>query len=247
MHLFLVREPGLDAFAHLHPTKRSWKAFETPLPDLPEGAYKVYADVTYETGFSDTLTASIHLPAPSFSAAKTGVPLDGDDAWRVSEALPSVFHGSLQTNSLTSELAIEMSLDGRLVENRDVELRFIVREPNRAAVRLEPYMGMGGHLIVRHADGSVFTHLHPSGSYSMAAQQLFELRAEGKAPLRTGPMTGEPICRLPSAPTERAREQISFPYAFPKAGAYRLWTQVRVNGQVHTGVFDVQVAPGGKT
>ena len=40
-------------------------------------------------------------------------------------------------------------------------------------------------------------------------------------------------------------DEISFPYAFPKAGAYRLWAQVKVRGEVLTGVFDVKVAPSG--
>src|SRR5262249_5456986 len=52
MHLFLIREPNLDAFAHLHPTKLNWKTFEVALPDLPGGGYSIYADVTYETGLT---------------------------------------------------------------------------------------------------------------------------------------------------------------------------------------------------
>src|SRR5260221_2492362 len=56
MHLFLMREPKLEVFAHLHPVKLNRTTFETPLPDLPAGRYQLYADVTYETGFSDTLT-----------------------------------------------------------------------------------------------------------------------------------------------------------------------------------------------
>jgi hypothetical protein len=35
-------------------------------------------------------------------------------------------------------------------------------------------MGMLGHAAVTNADGSVFAHLHPSGSISMAALQKIE-------------------------------------------------------------------------
>ena len=38
MHLFLVREPGLDVFAHLHPQKVDSFTFRTPFPRSPPGA-----------------------------------------------------------------------------------------------------------------------------------------------------------------------------------------------------------------
>src|SRR6185436_16339348 len=65
MHLFLIREPGLETFAHLHPIKRNRKTFESVLPALPAGSYRVYADITYETGFSDTLTTLVEIPETS--------------------------------------------------------------------------------------------------------------------------------------------------------------------------------------
>jgi hypothetical protein len=35
--------------------------------------------------------------------------------------------------------------------------------------------------------------------------------------------------------------RVSLPYAFPKPGPYRLWVQVRTEGAIRTGVFDVLV------
>jgi hypothetical protein len=35
--------------------------------------------------------------------------------------------------------------------------------------------------------------------------------------------------------------QVTFPYAFPKAGHYRVWLQVKREGKILTGVFDANV------
>jgi hypothetical protein len=246
MHLFLVREPGLDVFAHLHPTKLDYKTFETALPGLPGGEYRVYADVTYETGFSDTLAATVRLPEPTVITVTATGAIDPDDGWRASDP----FSGGTVTNkqrvTLARNLWMDMNLDGPLIENRETRLRFAVRDVILRPVPVEHFMGMGGHLILRRDDGAVFTHLHPSGSFSMAAQQLFELRVEGKAPMKIGSTKGDPVCKLPPPDPSASgmrHEEISFPYAFPKAGAYRLWAQVKVRGEVLTGVFDVKVAP----
>ncbi len=244
MHLFLVREPGMDAFAHLHPTKRDWKTFETVLPELPAGDYRVYADVTYETGFTDTLAAKVQLPAsPVVSDVVERRGFDVDDSWRLAGALAPGDARVLSRTNQVADFQMELRVDAPLGVNRDTTLRVVLRDAERRPVPLERFMGMGGHLILRRDDGSVFTHLHPSGSFSMAAQQLFEMRVEGKAPMKVASPEREPICRLPGLASGPATyDALGFPYAFPQAGNYRLWAQVKVSGQVLTGVFDVRVA-----
>jgi hypothetical protein len=170
---------------------------------------------------------------------------DTDDGWKIGTPFAGGASTNRQRTALAPNLFMDMALDGPLVENRDTRLRFAVRDVILRPVKVEHFMGMGGHLIVRRDDGAVFTHLHPSGSFSMTAQQLFELRAEGKAPLAIGSSRGDPICKLPAADAgtnTMTHDEISFPYAFPKPGAYRLWVQVKVRGEIQTGVFDVAVA-----
>jgi hypothetical protein len=251
MHLFLVREPKLDAFAHLHPIKRDRKMFETVVPDLPAGAYRVYADVTYETGYSDTFTTAVEVPEiPSdASAASRSAALDADDSWRIAPALGS----NGQECRLTPDYTMTWLAPRRIGLNQPVTLRFALRNTAGQSVLPDPYLGMRGHLALRRDDGSVFTHLHPGGSASMAAMQLSVLRAEGKLPLNAAFGADDPLCQLPAESTTaqewlagRAGEEgVSFPYAFPKAGRYRLWVQVKVKGQILTGVYDVDVDEGG--
>jgi hypothetical protein len=35
--------------------------------------------------------------------------------------------------------------------------------------------------------------------------------------------------------------EVSFPYGFPQPGDYRLFIQIKRNGQIETGVFDAHV------
>jgi hypothetical protein len=89
-------------------------------------------------------------------------------------------------------------------------------------------MGMLGHAVLRRSDGTVFTHLHPSGTISMAAAEMLARRDGTSAPM--------------AAPSNAVAREVEFPYAFPRAGDYRMWVQVRTGGRVLTGVFDVRVA-----
>jgi hypothetical protein len=229
MHLFLIREPGLDAFAHLHPVMKDPDDFRAALPSLPAGTYRVYADVIHETGFPQTLVDTVKIPEGT-----GGPPQDPDDSWRASPP-----PGRSAAESALEDGGTMTWRRGPLTAGRETELRFEVRGPDGRPAPLEPYMGMPSHAVIvrdnRRDDGKVFVHLHPMGTVSMAAQQAFaakELEEEGKAV----PVT---------MPAMSAGDTISFPYEFPQPGRYRLWVQVKTGGKVQTGVFDAEVGNKG--
>jgi hypothetical protein len=266
IHLFLIRTPGLDAFAHLHPVPAEpaeAAAFRAALPRLPAGAYRLYADITEESGFAETLTAAVTLPAPPqppapFDPQRPGLTPDPDDSVRVAapvawrpprEATVSPLDGGLTMTWLRP-------VAPRLVAGRDAALHFAVRTPDGRPVPLEPYMGMLGHAVICRDDGRVFVHLHPQGTISMTAQaflaeraRLLDARTASSAP-RARPVTGAhlmPTTAMAMAmpPAEGSRGDVSFPYEFPEPGRYRIWVQVKSAGQILTGVFDVEVARAG--
>ncbi|HBL28003.1 MAG TPA: hypothetical protein DD490_14295 [Acidobacteria bacterium] len=232
MHLFLVREPGLDAFAHLHPVRVDDVTFDVPLPPLPAGRYGIYADVVQESGFAQTLVQTVDLPA----APEGPVPgADPDDSFRLSAPLGPPAAGA----------TVESPLDGGgtmvwergaapLSAGREVDLRFSVRDAAGQPASLEPYMGMLSHAAIRRDDGEVFVHLHPVGSFSMASQEVFA-RDPALGHAGHAGMDHAAHGRPPAV------SAVSFPYEFPRPGRYRIWVQVKREGRVATGVFDAVV------
>jgi hypothetical protein len=244
MHLFLIRQPGLDAFAHLHPVKQTWDKFKVSLPPLPAGHYEVYADITHETGLAETLTAVTDLPKPSAEILQgwTGgssepicgsgiirtAPVadgallpDADDSWHIN-------HESLNTATNVARLDNGLHLvwltSGDLIENNDLSLRFQLVDASGKAEQLQPYIGMFGHAVVRRDDGKVFAHIHPSGTFSMAAQAYYE-----------------GVTNSMHMDSSNSVREVSFPYAFPSPGAYHLWVQLKSGGKAYTGVFEAAV------
>jgi len=228
MHLFMIREPQLDALAHVHPVRVGPRSFDVSVPPLPDGRYRLYADITYETGFAATLTTAVDL-GPGNAAPSGSIPpiRDPDDSWHVAGSAGSAAQGA--------RLILKSGSAVRAGE--DVTLDFAVQDVTGAPLAIEPYMGMLGHAAMRRSDGSVFAHLHPVGTISMAAQEFFTDQAARE--------TGG------AAPMDHSRHMheggrgnlVSFPYLFPRAGSYRMWVQTKIGGQVITGVFDFDVAP----
>jgi hypothetical protein len=257
MHLVLVSDPDQRVLAHLHPLKLNRRTFIVALPEIPAGRYVAYAEVTYETGFAENISATVELPeldAAAASAPGVKLEIDPDDAWHVqTDPAESTFKEGRRLADLGHGLVMEW-LDSKLVTaGEDISMRFQVRDAAGEPVPTKPYMGMLGHLFLRSNDGHLFTHLHPAGSFSMASQQLIELRAQGKAPSQINFGALEPVCEIPSVEdslaywnaqkSAGADHSFSFPWKFVDPGDYRLWVQVRVAEGTHTGAFDVQVRP----
>ena len=251
MHMFLVRAADLSAFAHVHPVRDERESFTVPLPPLPEGEYRLYADIVQETGFAPTLVNTVRLPPPGPVAAGTppaagdsgaadggpppaGPVPDPDDSWATLRP-----HGAARSESyaLPGGRAVRWERSGPIAVDEETTLRFSVTEPDGSPSALEPYLGMLSHAAVLRDDGSVFVHLHPAGSINLAAQMRFtEAEGEGTG---GGASPGEHPGQMHS-PTE-ASNRVTFPFVFPEAGAYRIVVQVKPGPSVETAAFDVEV------
>jgi hypothetical protein len=248
MHLFLVRDSGLSAFAHLHPRMVDSSTFDAPLPSLPAGRYRVYADVVHASGFAQTLTSEVDVPPSTAAEAAAAAALaDPDDAWHVGVPV-STEHAAAGTEAraLGDGFAMTWARGAPLVAGEPTALRFHVRTFDGAPVAVEPYMGMAGHAMVTRDDGAVFVHLHPLGTVSAAAMHQLEAREWGEAAdVADGRPSGvaaghvaQTMLRGPMA------GQLEFPFIFPQPGVYRIWVQARCGGVVRTAEFDAVVGAG---
>jgi len=217
MHLFIV-SPALDRLWHLHPAEIATGAFEQSLPGMPAGQYQMFGDLVHATGVSETVTGKLE------TAAIAGTPLSGDDsAWAAPALLPSP--RSFGEAGFRPGKIVWVRADTPLVPKKLTMLTFRVADADGQPARdVELYMGMPGHLIVMRRDLSVFAHVHPSGSAPMAAMNI----------------------AMPSDPAHARHEvappsTVTFPYGFPRAGAYRIFVQVKRGGRVITQAFDAAV------
>lgn len=244
MHMFLAQADG-PGFAHLHPVMRDSASFAAALPALPAGRYRVFGDIVHETGFERTLVTQVMIPAAKKGEARPAP--DPDDAW--SADVPRAVRGVAKLDD-GATIAWEDGVPSPRA-GEELSIRFVVRDAEGQPVVLEPYLGMRGHAVVMREDGQVYLHLHPTGSASMASQRAFALRDRGDT-------TGAGRLRLDDAAADAGAMpghamghdsydewpgEVGFPYAFPQPGEYRVWVQVRVDGEVRTARFDVMVRP----
>jgi len=218
MHLFIVRMPDMKAFWHLHPDQTQPGDFAVKLPTMPEGQYKLYADIVHHTGFPETQVATVDLPVV------TGEALSGDDSGAFDLAATDNV-AQLSGGYRMVWLRDDHSSDGRPFKaGQPYWFRFRVEDKDgKPATDLEPYMGMAGHAVFMSTDGNVFAHVHPAGSVSMAAVGL----AEGRS-AKVG---------MENMGHESPSAEVSFPYGFPKPGDYRIFVQVKRAGKIETGEF----------
>jgi hypothetical protein len=258
MHLYLIRQPGLDVVYHLHPDQIAPGAFDLHLPSLPAGTYRLYADVVHATGFPETLVSSLTLPQID------GRPLQGDDARGTaspagascSASAPTTFrlpdgYSMTWTNASVQPARTPQVFEFSLLDDR-----------GQPAKDTALYMGMLGHAAFVKVDGSVFAHVHPSGTVSMAALMMaaaqnqpsasaankaiadipeMESDDEGSADkakeskklgasMAGMDMTPHPASNLPNV--------VGFPYGFPTPGAYRIFVQMKHGSTIETASFD---------
>lgn len=216
---------------HLHPGREQGKDFVEKLPPMPPGEYQLFGDITDKTGFPWTLVAKIKLPNISGTrgiaddSEWAGSPLAGQTADTTVATIPS------------GRIVWERS--GPLMANAPASLKFRVENRDGSPARdLEPYMGMVAHAEVICSDLSVFAHVHPSGSVSMAALDL------AQAGMMTDPNSAQMAMDMGMDAGVGAAPlppEFGIPYGFPHSGKYRVFIQIKRAAQVQTAAFDVRV------
>ncbi len=194
MHLFLVRQGTLDAFAHLHPVRKDTITFEAPLPNLPAGKYLVYADILRFHGLQYTIADTVEIPALKISAEsfekQTG---DSDDTYVITNPI-NTKASAMQDAGISicgtpgvktplqdgSSIVWEEKPNQTLKAGQVYNLKFSVMSPDGKPAELQTYLGMMGHAAILKEDGSVYIHLHPNGTFSATAQQVMEKRVGEK-------------------------------------------------------------------
>jgi hypothetical protein len=284
MHMFILRVPEMDAFAHLHPQRLDSATFTSILPSLPKGKYLLFADIVYLSGYTETIKDTLYLEQDIIDHNRK---LDKDDAYAF--ALPAnlvdanpppgeednyFICGKPGTGVKLkdgSTMVWEGQKDESMYEGSLYNLQFVVYAPDGSLAKLDPYLGMNGHAAIIRNDGNVYMHMHPAGTINMASQALFTKRLADTTKLAIYPsdtkafrdsvdawmqylyslpaaqldsllMTDMPFEHNTGGQMEMNGEvhsnMLQFPYVFPSAGQYRIWVQVKHNGQVLTAAFD---------
>jgi hypothetical protein len=249
MHLYAIREPGLDRVYHLHPEQAATGEFRLQLPAIAAGEYKLYADVVHATGFPETMVSSMTLPDTA------GRPLAGDDAAGAAAPLnPAACSGDTAQGRDMFRLPDGYTMIWRKpplpLRAKEAEVfTFSLLDPaGKQPEDMALYMGMLGHAAFVKSDGSVFAHVHPSGTVSMAALMM---AAAQNAPQGQGPQetakgqadgTGAgAMAAMPGMADSELPNRVGFPYGFPSSGVYRIFVQMKHGQTVETGIFDACV------
>jgi hypothetical protein len=251
MHLYLIRKPGMDIVYHLHPDQVAPGEFQLTLPSIPTGDYSLYADVVHATGFPETLVAQIALPEIA------GRPLAGDDAKGTAQPLSSLAGGPniCPANPIAGPqfhlpdgYTMIWSNAAKLPAKTPQIFEFsLLDATGKPASDMALYMGMPGHAAFVKDDSTVFAHVHPSGTVSMAALMMAAAQNQPQnqpqsqaKPAVMGAMSGMIMSGgLASTGGETAKpNSVGFPYGFPTPGAYRIFVQMKHGRTVETAVFD---------
>jgi hypothetical protein len=193
MHLFIVRLPDLDRVWHLHPSADGPGRFLQPLPAMPAGRYRLFADLVHRSGLPETVVTDLQTDGIS------GAPLEGDDSTGSAPAAADFDRREAPlADGARLVLVTQPPTDG-------FHFR-VVDGAGQPTGDLEPYMGMLGHAAFVARDLSVFAHVHPTGSVPMASVAVVDPEAHHHA--EVGPSEVAFPYRLPKDGAYRLFVQI---------------------------------------
>tara|TARA_Y100001970_G_C14221341_1_gene852881 strand:+ start:1220 stop:2701 length:1482 start_codon:yes stop_codon:yes gene_type:complete len=226
MHLYLIHEDH-SQLCHLHPQRNPYNnnLFEVVLPNIKYGIYYLYMDITLESGFSTTLTNQINFNPNNIKNTKYNHLISDKDDSYISQFPKYQLKWINKKNTF--------------YRNEDINLSFQTQTIDGNPSRIEPYIQMGGHGAILKNDHSIFIHIHPIGTISMASQELYNKNYE---------IESSGICYFGDTVdsiTSYFEDQNSFvtfpPINLDKLGEYTMWIQAKSGGEIITQQFDFKI------
>lgn len=132
LHL-IVASRDLQQYAHLHPTRDESGTWAVELPELPGGAYRVFADFRPAGGEQLTLGVDATAGGPVATTAPLA-PSDTDEV--------AGFEVTLDADPADGAATVTVRRDGDVVTT-------------------EPYLGAAGHLVALRDGDLAYLHVHP--------------------------------------------------------------------------------------
>ena len=194
VHLVVISADGGD-FKHIHPPRVEAGRYAIELtPDRP-GRYTAYAELQRLDSGTQVIARDFEIGgtasnAPPPTTEGLGIRTIGDVRVEVTSSVTPLKAGKQAT------FTFSFSKDGVPIND------------------LQPWLGMGGHMMARSVNDTTFAHVHAQGP--MAPGGLLE----------SGFVYGP---------------DIQFVYTFPQPGRYQVWGQVRRSNQIITVPLVVEV------
>jgi hypothetical protein len=193
LHLVVISADG-GYYNHTHPSRVAPGRYAIAMtPDRP-GRYTAYAEIQRQDSGTQVIARDFTVggSAPASAPQFAGLGPRTIDGMQV---------------DVTSSLA-------PLKAGRQATFTFSFSKGGQPVNDLQPWLGMGGHLIARDAGGAVFAHVHALG------------------PMAPGGVLNSGFVYGPD---------IQFVYTFPQPGSYQVWGQFRHENKIITVPLEVTV------
>ncbi|HMO57220.1 MAG TPA: hypothetical protein PKC19_07690 [Roseiflexaceae bacterium] len=194
MHLIVLDTTG-TSLSHLHPARLAPGRFITEFTPDRSGNYTAYIEIERRNSGTQVIARDFSVAG---SSAAPAPPAPGFGMRTIA---------GIQVQATSSLMPLRAA--------RQTTLTFLFSEKEQPIRDLQPWLGMGGHLLARSADGATFAHVH-------AAETMVPISATSD--IRYGPT-------------------VRFVYTFPQPGTYQVWSQFKRGGRILTVPLTVEVVP----
>ena len=182
--------------------------------------------MVHHQGFPETIVGDLTVPRIS------GRPLAGDDAEGTAQPVNTALiptqaaaaksAAGQQRFLLPDGYTMVWNLPGTLAPRTPIDFQFSLLDPHgQPPADMALYMGMLGHAAFVKTDGTVFAHIHPTGTMAMAAFMMANPQPANPSGGAMNMHRNTAGMNMPQEPCLTAAFPYGFPPPAPTASSFR--------------------------